>query len=173
MFRKILTYGAIGGAIVGVFNVVVSFIDVPLPYGMFVGYSVMLVALSTVFVAIKQQRDVDQGGVIRFWPALALGLGISVVASIIYVVAWELSQTLMHGDFANGYADAMIAQKKAAGVSGAALKAFITEMDQFKVQYHDPLYRLPMTFIEIFPVGVLVSLVSAGLLCNSRFLPRR
>jgi len=30
-----------------------------------------------------------------------------------------------------------------------------------------------MTFIEIFPVGVLVSLVSAGLLRNSRFLPVR
>jgi hypothetical protein len=30
-----------------------------------------------------------------------------------------------------------------------------------------------MTFVEIFPVGVLVSLVSALLLRNSRFLPAR
>jgi hypothetical protein len=46
-------------------------------------------------------------------------------------------------------------------------------MEAFKVQYANPMYRLPMTFVEIFPVGVLVSLVSAGLLRNSRFLPFR
>jgi hypothetical protein len=30
---------------------------------------------------------------------------------------------------------------------------------------------MPMTFIEMFPVGVLVSLISAGVLRNSRVLP--
>jgi hypothetical protein len=30
-----------------------------------------------------------------------------------------------------------------------------------------------MTFVEIFPVGVLVSLVSVALLRNPRFLPAR
>ena len=33
-------------------------------------------------------------------------------------------------------------------------------MEQFKQQYANPLFRLPMTLAEIFPVGVLVSLVS-------------
>ena len=53
--------------------------------------------------------------------------------------------------------------------------AFVLEQaeDSFKVQYADPMFRLPMTFVEIFPVGVLVSLVSAGLLRNGRFLPAR
>jgi len=32
---------------------------------------------------------------------------------------------------------------------------------------------MPVTFVEIFPVGVLVSLISAALLRNSRFLPAR
>ena len=39
------------------------------------------------------------------------------------------------------------------------------------VQYADPLYRLPMTFVEIFPVGVLVSRVSVALMRISRLLP--
>ena len=47
------------------------------------------------------------------------------------------------------------------------------EMDQFAVQYENPLFRLPMTFAEIFPVGVLVSLVSALVLRNPRVLPAR
>ena len=49
------------------------------------GYVTMLVALSAVFVAIKRYRDTELGGVIGFWPALGLGLGISVIAGIIYV----------------------------------------------------------------------------------------
>ncbi|MGD0864272.1 MAG: DUF4199 domain-containing protein, partial [Rhizomicrobium sp.] len=112
-------------------------------------------------------------GVIGFWQALALGLGISFVAGILYVVSWETACAIAGIDFGSSYAAAMIAQKKAAGVSGAALAKFVDEMNAFKVQYANPLYRWPMTFIEIFPVGVLVSLISAALLRNRRFLPAR
>jgi len=140
-------------------------------YGMLIGYLIMLVALSAIFLAIKRHRDEDLGGVIKFWPALALGLGISFVAGVIYVVAWEVSCAIAHVDFAGAYAKAMIAQQEAKGVSGAALAKFKAEMEQFRVQYANPLYRWPMTFIEIFPVGVVVSLVSAGLLRNTRFMP--
>ena len=66
----------------------------------------------------------------------------------------------------------LIDEQKAAGVSGEALAKFTAEMDKFKIDYANPLFRLPMTFTEIFPVGVLVSLVSAGLLRNSRFSRR-
>lgn len=106
-------------------------------------------------------------------PALALGLGISIVAGVIYVAAWEATQALAHMDFAGDYSRALIAQQKAKGVSGQDLAQFTAEMEKFKVQYANPLYRWPMTFAEIFPVGVLVSLVSAVLLRNSRFLPAK
>ena len=175
MFRKILSYGVVAGLIVGVplSAIVVSAGGHEMHYGMVIGYAIMLVGLSTVFVAVKRHRDLDLGGVIGFWPALGMGLGISVVASVVYVAAWETTVALTHLDFANGYAKMLIEQKKAAGVTGAALAKFTAEMEQFKAQYANPLYRWPMTFIEIFPVGVLVSLVSAGLLRNSRFLPAR
>jgi Protein of unknown function (DUF4199) len=175
MFRKILSYGAVAGLIVGIplSVLVVASNGHEMHYGMLIGYATMLVALSTVFIAIKRHRDVDLGGVIGFWPALGLGLGISFVAGIFYVLAWETTVALTHLDFANGYARMMIEQKKASGVTGAALAKFTAEMEQFKVQYANPFYRLPMTFAEIFPVGVLVSLASAGLLRFSSFLPAR
>ncbi len=175
MFRKILSYGAVAGLIVGIplSVITVTMSGNPPSYGVALGYSIMLIALSTVFVAIKRHRDKELGGVIGFWPALGLGLGISVVAGIFYVAAWEAAVAVAHLDFATGYANAMIAQQKAHGVSGAALAKFTAEMETFKAQYADPFWRLPMVFAEIFPVGVLVSLVSAGLLCNSRFLPAR
>jgi predicted enzyme related to lactoylglutathione lyase len=126
-----------------------------------------------VFVAIKRHRDADLGGVIKFWPAFGLGLGISFIAGILYVVSWESACAIAHVDFAGSYAKAMIAQQQAKGVSTEGLAKLTAEMEHFKMQYANPLYRWPMTFMEIFPVGVLVSLVSAALLRNSRFLPPR
>jgi hypothetical protein len=176
MLKKILIFGAVAGLIVGVplFTMTVAGQGHhPAPYGMVLGYSIMLIALSTVFVAVKRHRDSELGGVINFWPAFGLGLAISVVAGIFYVLAWEAALAVTHMDFAGGYAKAMIAQQQAKGVSGEALARFTAEMEQFKAQYAKPFYRLTMTFAEIFPVGVLVSLVSAGLLRNRRFLPAR
>ena len=176
MLRYILIYGAISGLVVGIPLSAMTLSmsgQAMMHYGMLIGYLTMLIALSAVFLAIKRHRDVDLGGVIKFWPALALGLGISVVAGVIYVIAWEVSCALAHADFAGAYARAMIAEQQARGMSGAALERFRAEMEQFKLQYVNPLYRWPETFAEIFPVGVLVSLISAALLRNSRFMPAR
>lgn len=176
MFRSALIYGTIAGLTVGIplSVITISFSGHQmLTYGMVIGYTIMLIALSAVFMGIKRYRDVDLGGVIGFWQALALGLSISFVAGILYVVAWETTCAIAGIDFGSSYSAAMIAQQKAAGVSGAALAKFVDEMNAFKVQYANPLYRWPMTFIEIFPVGVLVSLISAALLRNRRFLPAR
>jgi hypothetical protein len=176
MLKKILSYGVIAGLLVGIplFTLSVAWNGHPeSPYGYVFGYLTMLIALSTVFVAIKRHRDTDLGGVIRFWPAFGLGLGISLVAGILYVVAWEAALAVTHMEFAGSYAKAVVDQAVAKGMSGEALAKVKAEMELFKQQYANPLYRLPMTFAEIFPVGVLVSLVSAGLLRNSRFLPLR
>ena len=176
MLRYIVTYGVIAGVVVGVPLSAMTLTmsgHAMMSYGMLIGYLTMLIALSAVFLAIKRHRDVDLGGVIKFWPALMLGLGVSAVAGVIYVIAWEVSCAVAHADFAGAYARAMIAEQEAKGVSGVALARFKAEMDQFKVQYANPLWRWPETFAEIFPVGVIVSLVSAGLLRNSRFMPAR
>jgi hypothetical protein len=176
MWRNILKYGLIAGLVVAIpmnLMMVTMHDHAPLAWGMVFGYVTMLVALSAVFIAIKRYRDTELGGVIGFWPALALGLGISVIAGIIYSLAWELSLALTHMDFATAYASTLIAEKKAAGASAETIAQLTAEMDAFKVQYANPLFRMPMTFAEIFPVGVLVSLVSAALLRNSRFLAAR
>jgi hypothetical protein len=89
------------------------------------------------------------------------------------VAAWEAVQAMTHMDFATSYANAIIGSEKAKGASAETLAKLTADMEAFKVQYANPMFRLPMTFVEIFPVGVLVSLVSAGLLRNSRFLPAR
>jgi Protein of unknown function (DUF4199) len=176
MLRIIWTYGAIASLIVGLPMVVLAKVlkgMPPDPWGMVIGFTTMLLAFSTVFIAIKRHRDQTLGGVIRFWPALGLGMGISLVASVGYVLAWEATLALTGVDFAGEYAKAMVKAEEAKGVTGQALVKFSADMEAFKQKYARPLYRMSITLVEIFPVGLLVSLVSAGLLRNSRFLPAR
>jgi hypothetical protein len=173
MLRKILGWGLLAGLIIGIpMSTMATSMTIGLP-SMVVGYLIMLVALSTVFLAIKRHRDIDLGGVIRFWPAFAIGLAISFVASVVYVLAWELTLAVTQMDFAGQYATVLIEQQKAQGMSGEALVKYAAGLERFKADYANPYYRLPMTFTELFPVGLLVSLLSAALLRNSRFLPAR
>jgi hypothetical protein len=176
MKTRIIGYGAVSGLIIGLPMIAYMLATdgaPPLENGMLVGYTMMLIALSIVFLAVKRQRDVDGGGVIRFWPAFALGLGISAVASLVYAVAWEVALALTGADFMAAYSEHLLAQERAAGASAARLAELRAEMDALARSYANPLFRFPLTFIEMFPVGVLVSLVSAGLLRSPRFLPAR
>jgi hypothetical protein len=139
----------------------------------FTGYLIMLLALSLVFLGVKRLRDRELGGVIRFVPALLAGLGISAVASVIYVIGWEITLAVTDFAFIDSYSNSAVEAARAKGASAAEVEAVIAKMAEFRVQYANPLFRMPVTFIEIFPVGLLVSLISAALLRNSRFLPAR
>lgn len=176
MFRDILKYGLIGGLVIGGFNFALFTLAGDQPhfeYGMYIGYTAMLVALSTVFLGIKRHRDVELGGVIRFWPAFGMGLAISFIAGVFYVAAWEASQAITHADFMTAYSNFVLEQARAEGKSAADIAAMTKELAEFKVIYANPMTRLPMVFAEIFPVGVLVSLVSALLLRRHEFMAAR
>jgi hypothetical protein len=136
-------------------------------------YLAMIVALTAVFLGIKHYRDKTLGGVIGFVPALLVGLGISAVASLIYALCWEASLALTGFDFAGSYAKQMVEAARARGVSPAELQRVMADADAFAKSYGSWLYRIPVTFLEMFPVGVLISLISAGLLRNPRVLPAR
>ncbi len=141
--------------------------------GQLFGYTVMPVALILIFVGVKRYRDQSLGGVIKFGPAFGLGLAIAAVAGVFYVIGWEISLAATNYTFAEEYAQGVIAAKEKAGVTGEALDKIAAEMRAFVEQYKNPAFRLPMTFIEIFPVGFLVALVSAALLRNPKVFPAR
>jgi len=175
MPRIILIFGTIAGLIVAVPMCLLVANSEPgsAATSHFTGYLIMLLALSLVFVGVKRLRDRELGGVIRFVPALLAGLGISAVAGVIYVIGWEITLAVTDFAFIDSYSSAAIEAARAKGASAAEVEAVAAKMDEFRQQYANPLFRLPVTFIEIFPVGLLVSLISAALLRNSRFLPAR
>ena len=137
------------------------------------GYLTMIVALTAVFLGVKHYRDKWLGGSVRFLPALGVGLGISAVASTFYVIGWEVCMAYSSFDFVAFYKAFMIESAQAKSGTPAELQQAIADAESFAKNYVNPLYRMPFTFIEIFPVGVLISLISALVLRNSRVLPAR
>jgi len=178
MFTTALRYGAISGAIV--ISVIIAGIVLANGPGQghgfssqIFGYLVMILALSMIFLAIRDYRNKKLGGVIKFLPAFGLGVLVATVAGLAYIAGWEIYLAATNYTFMDNYVAQMIEAKRAAGVSGAEFDAYAAQLEQMRVAYQNPLFRLPMTFIEIFPVGFLIALISAAVLRNPKVLPAR
>ena len=171
MTRTMLKYGALSGAI----TIGSAILALHMSGGEsthmasleWLGYLVMILALSVIFVGVKRHRDQELGGVIRFGQAFLVGLGISLVASAIYVVAWEINLAVTDNDFMAQYSASVLDQARNDGASEAELAKLSAEMEQATEQYKNPLFRVFITFSEIFPVGLLVSLIAAAVLRTS------
>ena len=140
---------------------------------MWFGYLVMLVAMTFMFVGVKRYRDIELGGVIRFWPAFKMGLAIAVVSALAYILVWEIYLASSGYRFMNDYLDSIAQGLAAQGRSAAEVTQEMAQYDWVRANYGNPLIRIPLTFTEIFPVGLLAALVSAALLRNPRLLPAR
>lgn len=172
MARYALIYGILSGVII-VLVIIAGMTLGGFGHSLWFGYLAMLVALTFIFVGVKRYRDVDGGGVVRFWRALGLALSIAGVATCAYVAVWEVYLALTHYAFMDEYIASMIRNAQAHGVTGAKLAALKTEAESMRAIYANPLLRMGMTAAEIAPVGVIVAIFSAGLLCFPRVLPAR
>lgn len=176
MLRTILMFGIIAGLIVAVPMFALLMTDPEhdtWASSQITGYALMIVALSMIFIGVKSYRDKVRGGVIKFLPAFLLGLGISAVAALVYVIGWEITLAMSNYTFAADYTASILERAQAKGATPAELDALRAQYAQFEQMYANPAFRLPMTFIEIFPVGLIISLIAAALLRNPRFLPAR
>jgi hypothetical protein len=155
--RYAIVYGLIAGTII-ILTMIAGFeltARDSFAHTLWYGYALMLAALTIMFVGIKRYRDVECGGVIRFGRAFALGLGMAAFAAVAYAAIFEAYLAATHYQML----DDMIA---AAGPADrAALEGMLL----------NPLARVSFVFIELFPVGFVVALVSALLLRNPRMLP--
>jgi hypothetical protein len=168
-----LVYGLLSGSVIAAVITAALIVGPEDTHSMWFGYAVMLVALTFIFVGVKRYRDVERGGVIKFLPALGMGLAIALVAGIAYVCVWEAYLASSGYRFMDEYIAATIRNSRAAGASAAEIARLTAEMEPMRALYANPLLRLPLTFLEVFPVGLLVALVSAALLRNPRLLPAR
>jgi hypothetical protein len=174
MTRYAFIYGAVSGTIAAaVLTVSIAAGTSNHTTSLWFGYLVMLVALSLIFVGVKRYRDVECGGVIRFGRAFGLGVAIAAIAGLVYALVWESYLQISGYDFMADYTRSVLKSMQAEGASQAAIQAEAAEMKAMAESYRNPLFRIPMTFVEIFPVGLLVALISAALLRNPKMLPAR
>ena len=173
--RYAFIYGALASVVLAAFIAVTGLLHHQVQWvaTLAFGYSVMLVAMSFIFVGVKRYRDVEGGGVIRFWRALGLGLLIALIACIAYTLIWEIYLAATNYRFMDDYVAATLAKAQAKGVSAAKLAAMKTEFDQMRTMYANPLIRMLLTASEVAPVGVLVAIFSAAVLRFPRAFPTR
>ncbi|WP_420318640.1 DUF4199 domain-containing protein [Ekhidna sp.] len=128
------------------------------------GYTAMLIALSTVFFGVKSFRDKELNGSISFKEAFLKGFIIVSIASLIYVVGWEVYYPNFQSDFGEKYGEYLISNLEEQGLSATEIATEKASMAEWMVKYENPLYRIPMTLMEILPLGLIVSLISALIL---------
>lgn len=175
MLRYSLIYGGVIGVVVIAFMTAVMAVmgTEDLGASELAGYAIMLAILSLVFVGIKRYRDIEHGGVIKFTSAAGVGLGIAAVAGVFYVITWEVFLQITDFAFMDAYSESLRAGIEAQGLSESEKAAELAEIDAGMEMYANPFFRLPITFIEIFPVGAVVALISALVLRNPKVLPAK
>ncbi|MBL7833522.1 MAG: DUF4199 domain-containing protein [Cyclobacteriaceae bacterium] len=177
MRRIVLVYGLIAGGILGaMFFITAPLWDsgvITLDNGMFVGYGTMVVSLSLVFFGVKSYRDNHKQGVITFGQGFKVGILITLIACALYALSWEVAYHTVSKGFSEemeAYQEKEI-RKKASNETELKekLEAAKKEVELYKSSF---IFRFMFSFLfEVFPVGLLITLITAALLRNKNFLP--
>ncbi|GAB2833141.1 DUF4199 domain-containing protein [Ferruginibacter profundus] len=170
MKKVVLVYGIIAGLIVtGMMAFSTGYYCAKGDFegGMIYGYSAMIIAFSMIFVGIRSFRDKHNGGTINFGKAFKTGLFISLIASTIYVIGWLINYYCFMPDFMDKYAAVMLDKARSSGISATELAKKTADMTQLKEWYKNPLFVILLTYVEILPVAIVVTLISALILKKS------
>ena len=167
MKKTVLTFGLISGAISSVLMVATMPFAHRIGFNkaLIVGYTTIVLSFLLVYFGIRSYRDNAGNGQIAFMKAFAVGISITLISCVFYVVSWEILYfNFLPPDFMDQYGANRIEKLKASGASDAAVQAQIEQAKKYKEMYDNPLLNAAMTFIEPFPVGLAITLLSAAVL---------
>ena len=167
MKRIVIIFGLISGVI----SSALMFLTLPLMHndtvnfenGYILGYTTIFLSFLLVFFGIRSYRE-NAGGTITFGRGFSVGILITLISCVFYVASWEVIYFKIMPDFADKYAAHAISDMREKGATDAAIAAKKVEMEKMKTMLDNPLLNAAMTFIEPFPVGLIMTLVSAAIL---------
>jgi hypothetical protein len=173
MKKTVVTFGLVSGAISSILMAGnMSLVDkIGFDKATNTGYTAIVLSFLLVFAGIKSYRDNRGGGQISFGKAFLVGILITLISCACYVATWEViyqTHPAAMNDFMDKYAAHVIEKEKAAGASDAVLQQKMAEMAKANEMYRNPVFRAGFTFLEPFPVGLVITLLSAGILRKSR-----
>ncbi|HEX6729030.1 MAG TPA: DUF4199 domain-containing protein [Pyrinomonadaceae bacterium] len=166
MKKIVLTFGLIGGAIA----VLMTFVSIPLvgrvpfEYLTAIGYTIFVACFLMVFFGIRSYRDNVAGGTITFGRAFKVGILITLISCGIYVMTWDFIYHRFLPNFLDQYSSYVVEKMRAQGATQEELNQTIQQNEQFKEWYKNPFLRYAMMMMEAFPVGLLITLLSAFIL---------
>jgi hypothetical protein len=166
MKKIVLTVGVLSGLVsTALMWATLPFLEkIGFDKGLIVGYTGIVLSLLFVYFGVHSYRDNKLGGKIAFGRAFGVGLLITLISCVFYVISWQVLSRNFMPDFADQYGARVIADARKAGASEEALAKTTAEMADMKKMMNDPILGSAMVFIEPFPVGLLVTLISAGVL---------
>jgi hypothetical protein len=174
MTKIVLIFGLISGAIsAGLMWLLVGIVNtgaVDFDNAMMWGYATMIIALSMVFFGVKSYRD-NNGGKITFFKGVQVGILISLISGLCYAASWELYYRGRGQEFLEKYSAHYLQKMKNSGASDAEVEKSRVEGEQFMDMYRNFFVRFPWTMMEIMPVGLIVTLITAALLRKREVLP--
>jgi len=170
MKRTVWTFGLIAGGIMAVMMVLTMPFQEQIGTGnaLMVGYGSMILAFLMVYFGIRTFRDKELAGVIRFGRAFQVGILIALIASTCYVGTWEVLYRTAYQGFEIKYAKSATDQARSAGKSEADIQKLQASMAKFVASYPSATYRITMTYVEVLPVGLVMTLVCSGILSRKK-----
>jgi hypothetical protein len=166
MKKTVLTFGLISGVVsAALMLAMVPFIyRIGFDKGTILGYTSIVISLLLVPFGIWTYREDDGEGSITFGRAFAVGILITLISCICYVLAWEIVYYNFLPDFADKYTAYMVEKAKASGATQQVIDATLQEMKSMKSMLDNPLIFAAIGFTEPFPVGLIITTISAAIL---------
>lgn len=170
MKKIVLTFGLISGVISSAMMLAtVPFMEtIGFDRGLIVGYTSIVLSFLLVYFGIRSYRDNVAGGSVSFGRAFSVGLLITLISCVFYVATWQVIYNTMMPDFYEKYERQAVKEAKASGATEAEIQAKQKEVLRYRELAKNPLINAAMTFVEPFPVGLIITLVSAGVLSRKR-----
>ena len=166
MKKIVLTFGLICGALLSLMMLgTLPFLDkLGFDKGEVIGYTSMVLSFLLVFFGIRSYRENIGNGAITFGRAFSVGILITIVGCLCYVVTWEVIYFKLAPGFAEKYSAYLVEKLRSSGASQQAIEAKIQEMKNFKAMYDNPIINSAISFLEPLPVGLIMTLISAAIL---------
>jgi len=166
MKKIVLTFGLISGLMISVLmgGSLLLANKLGSVHSMMLGYTIMVASFMMIYFGIRSYRDNILAGQISFGRAFACGILITLITTVCYVAMWEILYFNFMPHFMDSYFAAQIHKVQFAGLDPATTAAQVAALQHSQELYQNPLVNMAYTFIEPFPVGLIITLVSSGIL---------
>jgi hypothetical protein len=166
MKKTVLTFGLISGTVLAAMMLAtIPFADkIGWDKMEILGYTTIVLAALLVFFGVRSYRENVGDGHLTFGRGFAVGILITLISSACYVATWEIVYYKLMPGFAEKYTAHMVERAQASGASQQKMNETLVKAKQFRQMYDNPAINVALTFMEVFPIGLVVTLASAGIL---------